>query len=126
MLGDAGLNMSASFGMMVVGPEPDELLAPGGVISIGSSQWQVLDTSGHSPGGVSYYCGRAQAVLTGDALFCGSIGRTDIPGAQHDLLLKNIKEHLLVLPDRTKVLPGHGPDTTIGRERRTNPFVGER
>jgi len=131
MLGDAELNMSASFGMMLIGPQPDELLAPGGVISIGSSQWQILDTSGHSPGGISYYCSdagppAAGVVLTGDALFCGGIGRTDIPGAQYDLLVKNIREQLLSLPDRTKVLPGHGPATTIGRERRTNPFVGER
>jgi len=124
MLGDAELNMSACFGMTLIGPKPDELFAPGGVVSIGSSQWQILDTCGHSPGGISYYCSEAEVVLTGDALFCGGIGRTDIPAAQSDLLLKNIREQLLRLPDRTTVLPGHGPATTIGRERRTNPFVG--
>lgn len=126
MLGDAELNMSACFGMTLIGPKPDELLAPGGVVSIGSSQWQILNTCGHSPGGISYYCSEAKVVLTGDALFCGGIGRTDIPTAQYDLLLKNIREQLLTLPDRTRVLPGHGPGTTIGRERRTNPFVGGR
>ena len=124
MLGDAMLNMSACFGMRLIGPKPDELLSPGSVVSIGSSEWQVLDTCGHSPGGVSYYCGEGGVVLTGDALFCGGIGRTDIPAAQEGLLLRNIREQLLRLPDRTKVLPGHGPATTIGRERRTNPFVG--
>jgi len=123
MLSDAMLNLSKPFGMTVTAPAPDELIRPGRTVEIGGSQWLVLDTSGHTPGGVSYYCAEAAVVITGDSLFASSIGRTDIPGASTARLLRNIRDNLLSLPDETRVLPGHGPETTIGAERRGNPFL---
>ncbi len=123
MLTDPMLNLSRPFGMDVDAPPADELIRPGEEVAVGESRWRVLDTSGHTPGGVSFYCEAAGVVICGDALFAGSIGRTDIPGADEGALLRNIREHLLRLPDDTRVLPGHGPETTIAREKRTNPFL---
>jgi len=124
MLSDPDRNMSGSFGLSVTAPAVDELIEPGQMLHFGDMAWRVLDTSGHTPGGVSYYCRLQDIVITGDALFAGSIGRTDIPGADEGKLIANIRKHLLVLPEDTRVLPGHGPPTTIGAERATNPYVG--
>ena len=85
----------------------------------------VLDTPGHTPGGVSYYFPDEKAVFTGDALFYRSLGRTDFPGGDHDTLLHSIRKVLFALPEETAVLPGHGPATSIGNERRNNPFCGD-
>ena len=123
MLGDAMANMSAAFGAFVSVCKADELLSGRQEIPCGQSQWQVLDTPGHTPGSVSFYCPQAGTVITGDALFAGSIGRTDIPGASEQQLLDSIRTQLLALPDETRVLPGHGPASTIGHERRRNPFL---
>ncbi len=123
MLTDANANLSAPFGLNVTCPSADQLLEPGTAQMIGPTAWQVLDTSGHTKRGVSFYCSQASVVLTGDALFASSVGRTDIPGANMNQLITNIRDQLLVLPDDTQVLPGHGPKTTIGVERRTNPFI---
>ncbi|MHC4295465.1 MAG: MBL fold metallo-hydrolase [Planctomycetota bacterium] len=125
MLTNPVANMSASFGIPMSGPPADELIAPGTTLRFDQTQWEVLDTSGHTPGGVSYWCESEQIVITGDALFAGSIGRSDMPGASADRLIQNIREKLLVLPDETRVAPGHGPQTTIGREKRTNPFLSK-
>jgi len=124
MLDDPVSNVSASFGLSVRAPEADVLVSPGETLTVGDSQWLVLDTAGHTPGGVSYYCQAAGAVLVGDALFAGSIGRTDLPGADTEQLLGNIARSLLSLPPETAVLPGHGPATTIGAEIASNPFLG--
>ncbi len=123
MLADAQANLSAPFGLPMIAPEADELIEAGQMLLLGATEWQILDTSGHTPGGVSFYCAAENVVITGDALFAGGIGRIDIPGASCEKLLKNIRENLLALPDQTRVLPGHGPSTTIGHERQTNPFV---
>ena len=123
MLADAEANFSRSLGMPIRVDAPAEGVSPGETLQLADTSWQVLDTSGHTPGGVSYYCAAAPAAITGDALFAGSIGRTDIPGGDTARLLANIREHLLTLPDETRVLPGHGPETTIGAERRGNPFL---
>jgi len=123
MLSDPQANLSKMFGLSVSAPPPDALVEPGQTLSLGRLEWQVLDTSGHTPGGVSYYCYDEQVVFTGDALFAGSIGRTDIPGASTEQLLRNIHQNLLTLPETTRVLPGHGPASTIGQERRGNPFL---
>jgi glyoxylase-like metal-dependent hydrolase (beta-lactamase superfamily II) len=123
MLASSELNLSAPFGFDIVAPAPDELLAPGMLLMVDDFGWEVLDTSGHSPGGASYYSSKAGVVFTGDSLFADSIGRTDIPGARIALLLDNIKNNLLTLPDTTRVFPGHGPATTIGRERWNNPYL---
>jgi hydroxyacylglutathione hydrolase len=125
MLTDPERNLSAAFGLRITAPRADELLDPLRTLALGSSSWQVLDTSGHTPGGVSFYCRSAGAVFTGDALFALSIGRTDLPGASLRRLLGNIRLNLLSLPDDTKVFAGHGLPTTIGTERARNPFLLE-
>ena len=84
---------------------------------------EVMDLPGHSPGSIGFYDAQDASVYCGDTLFAGSIGRHDFPGCSQELLLKSIRTKLLALPDETKVYPGHGPSTTIGQERRTNPFL---
>ncbi|MHC4561896.1 MAG: MBL fold metallo-hydrolase [Planctomycetota bacterium] len=123
LLNDPRANLSAAFGLSVTAPAPDSLVQPHQTLSIGPSQWTVLDTAGHTAGGVSFYCPDEAVVLTGDALFAGSIGRTDIPGGDLPTLITNIERALLSLPGQTRVLPGHGGATTIEAERRHNPFL---
>ena len=126
MLTDARLNLSAMFGLNLTVRAPADLaLTPETTLTLGPLSWRVLDTSGHSPGGISVYCAAAGVVFTGDALFPGNIGRTDFPGSSEPQLLANIRHHLLILPDETKVYAGHGPPTTIGIERKSNPFLAE-
>jgi glyoxylase-like metal-dependent hydrolase (beta-lactamase superfamily II) len=124
MPADARRNLSEVFGLPMVAPPPNELFAPGDTLELGETAWEVLDTSGHTAGGVSLYAAAEGIVFTGDALFAGSIGRTDLPGGDGALLVANIRRALLSLPDDTQVYPGHGPASTIGQERRTNPFLG--
>lgn len=102
-------------------PEPDRLLREGDVIEIGELSFKVLHTPGHSPGGICLL-GHG-VVFCGDTLFNFSIGRTDFPGGDYDQLMDSIHTKLMVLPDETRVLCGHGPETTIGFERQRNPFV---
>ena len=124
MLTDANANLSAPFGVQLVTPKPaDTHLEPGQTLELDGTRWDVLDTAGHSPGGRSFYCAEAGVVIVGDALFAGSIGRVDFPGSDAEQLLGNIRNHLFSLPDETVVYTGHGPTTTIGHEKRTNPFV---
>jgi hydroxyacylglutathione hydrolase len=104
-------------------PTPDRLLKEGDVIDIGELHFRVLHTPGHSPGGICLLEKDEGIVFSGDTLFQFSIGRTDFPGGSHERLIQNIKDKLMVLPDNTTVCPGHGPDTTIGIERRVNPFL---
>jgi glyoxylase-like metal-dependent hydrolase (beta-lactamase superfamily II) len=104
-------------------PEPDRLLGGGDSIEIGELRFLVLDTPGHSPGGISLY-GHG-VVFSGDSLFNFGIGRTDFPGCSFDQLMESIKTKLMTLPDETIVLPGHGPQSTIGVERDWNPFLKE-
>ena len=126
MFSDADANMSRPFGLTLTAEPADELVGPGQLLLLGTSEWNILDTSGHTPGGVSYYCRSEAVVLTGDALFAGSIGRTDIPGASSSRLLRNIETELLCLPEHTRVLAGHGPETTVGAEKQGNPFFCDR
>lgn len=123
MHADALANLSLLFGLEVTAPPADQTVSPGDALGLGALTWQVLDASGHTPGGVAYYSPEAKVVLTGDSLFAGSIGRTDLPGASEVRLLANIRAHLLTLPDETRVLPGHGEPSTIAQERRSNPFL---
>jgi glyoxylase-like metal-dependent hydrolase (beta-lactamase superfamily II) len=102
-------------------PNPDRLLKDGDRIDIGDLQFEVLHTPGHSPGGICLV-GHG-VVFSGDTLFNYGIGRTDFRGGSYELLMKSIREKLMVLPDETIVYPGHGPATTIGDERRGNPFL---
>ena len=94
-------------------------------VRFGNTALRVIRTPGHTPGGVSYYFPDEKAVFTGDALFYRSLGRTDFPGGDHDTLLHSIRKVLFALPEETAVLPGHGPATSIGNERRNNPFCGD-
>jgi len=102
-------------------PKPDRLLKDGDRIDISDLHFEVLYTPGHSSGGISL-SGHG-VVFSGDTLFNFGIGRTDFPGCSHERLMKSIREKLMVLPDETIVYPGHGPPTTIGDERRGNPFL---
>jgi hydroxyacylglutathione hydrolase len=113
---------SAAFGMpSVSSPAADRYVKHGDVITAGEVALKVLHTPGHSPGGISLL--EEGMVFTGDALFAGSIGRTDFPGGDLMTLLRSIKANLMTLPDDTKVFSGHGPASTIGDERQENPFL---
>ena len=105
-----------------ISPSPTRLLQGGETITIGTLQIQVIATPGHTPGGISLWI--ADHLFSGDTLFADSVGRTDLPGGDHDTLVASIRKGLFILPDETIVHPGHGPDTTIGREKRLNPYVG--
>lgn len=102
-------------------PEPDRYLTEGEVLQVGAVALKVLHTPGHSPGHV--VLAADGFVIAGDVLFSGSIGRTDLPGGDYDTLIASIREKLLIMPDDTVVYSGHGPSTTIGRERASNPFL---
>jgi hydroxyacylglutathione hydrolase len=104
-------------------PEPDKELNDGDDITFGNIVLKVIHTPGHTPGGVSLYT--SDFIFVGDTLFAGSIGRTDFPGGSFETLKESIRKKLFVLGDHVKVYAGHGPPTTIGEERRSNPFVGE-
>lgn len=106
-------------------PLPDMFVSEGDVIEIGELRATVLFTPGHAPGHVCFYLSHHQVLLDGDVLFQGSIGRTDLPGGDYELLMRSIHDKLMILPDETVVLSGHGPATTIGAERSSNPFLQE-
>lgn len=98
-------------------------LRAGEVVRLGEDELQVLFTPGHSPGHLSFYCPAQHFVLSGDVLFRQSIGRSDLPGGNFNTLIKSIREVLFKLPDETVVYSGHGPETTIGAEKRENPYL---
>lgn len=98
-------------------------LAPGSVLELDGSRWEIRDTSGHSPGGRTLYCSELGVAIVGDALFAGSVGRVDFPHSNGDQLMKNIHEQLMCLPEETRVICGHGPETTIRQEKSSNPFI---
>ena len=122
-LTDPMLNLSAAIGMPVTARNADQLLHHNDSLSLGAHTFRTLHTPGHSPGGITLYNEPSAAALVGDALFAGSIGRTDFPGCSLEQLATSIRTHLYTLPDPTNVYPGHGPTTTIGREKQSNPFV---
>ena len=123
MLRNAGM-MASMFGMTIRDtPPPDELLSPGQIIEVGELKLHTLFTPGHAPGHVSFYVPEYQVVFDGDVLFRGSIGRHDFPDSDYHTLMNSIRKELLTLPDETQVLSGHGPETTIGDERRYNPLL---
>jgi len=109
------------FGLMAPSsPSADRLLENGDMITLGRLSFQVIHTPGHTPGGICLY-GHG-ILLSGDTLFAGSIGRTDLPGGNYTQLITSIKKRLLILPEETVVYSGHGEPTTIGEEKRNNPF----
>jgi hydroxyacylglutathione hydrolase len=98
-------------------------LKEGDTVSLGDDSLKVIEAPGHSPGSICFYCEKQKFIIGGDVLFYQSIGRTDLPGGSHESLLKNIKEKLFTLPEDVKVYPGHGPATTIGEEKKYNPYL---
>ncbi|HWL92023.1 MAG TPA: MBL fold metallo-hydrolase [Phycisphaerae bacterium] len=125
-LTDPNENLSGTYGMALSVGEFETIDLPAeSDLELGGTRWRVLDTSGHAPGSRSLYCAQAGVVIVGDALFQGSIGRMDFHHSDETELLRNIREKLFTLPDETVVHSGHGPATTIGREKRFNPFVQE-
>ncbi|NLI60528.1 MAG: MBL fold metallo-hydrolase [Clostridiales bacterium] len=120
-LGDSHKNLSSALGRHSIQPQADRLLEHGDSLMIGNIELKVIHTPGHSLGSLCFLT--EGAVFTGDTLFRGSIGRTDFSGGDMDQLLNSIKENLLPLDKKTLVYPGHGPKTTIGNEKVTNPFL---
>ena len=102
---------------------PDASAEDGLAIGLATLPAEVLHTPGHTPGSICLLFPDQHLLLAGDTLFAGSIGRTDLPGGDGQQILRSLRERLLVLPDATRVLPGHGPETTIGEERQSNPFL---
>lgn len=121
MLTHARSNLSYYHDTAFTTKPADELLVEGDEIILGNHKLTVLHTPGHTPGGISLLVD--DIVFTGDALFFGSIGRTDLPGSDHTTLIRAINEKLLCLPTETRALPGHGPQTTIGYEKENNPWL---
>lgn len=117
------LNLSESYGIPIAVPGATRLIADGETLKLGDDAWRVLHTPGHSPGGLTFVNDAARAAIVGDTLFAGSIGRSDFPGSDERQLHESIRAKLYTLPDEVRVLPGHGPATTIGREKRSNPYV---
>jgi len=115
---------AALFGVSVENSPPcDQTLEEGDTVSFGDITLKVVHTPGHTPGGISLYT--SGIVFVGDTLFAGSIGRTDFPGGDFDTLITSIKTKLFNMEDDVRVLSGHGPETSIGKEKRHNPFVGQ-
>jgi glyoxylase-like metal-dependent hydrolase (beta-lactamase superfamily II) len=108
---------------MVASPAADYFIAEGETIVLGENSFEVLFCPGHSPGSLCFYNKAEGYVIAGDVLFDGSVGRTDLPGGDHQTLIGSILTRLMPLPDETVVYPGHGGKTTIGKERRSNPFL---
>jgi glyoxylase-like metal-dependent hydrolase (beta-lactamase superfamily II) len=103
-------------------PPADGFLVEGMEIEFGAYRMKVLHTPGHTPGGCCLYLAKENKVITGDTLFADSIGRTDLPGGSHDQILESIRNKLFTLPDDVVAYPGHGPETSIGQEKRHNPY----
>lgn len=127
MLSDPEANLSAPFGLPVTSPPADRLLDEGETLSVAGFRFEIREIPGHSPGSIIYVSvGETPPfVIGGDVLFAGSIGRFDLPGGDGRLLIRGVKTKLLTLPGETVVYPGHGPSTTVDRERRSNPYVGD-
>ncbi len=114
------LMMGVKFGKV---PNVDQYIADEEVLEVGDIRLKALYTPGHAPGHLAFYSEDEGIVLSGDALFAESVGRTDLPGGDMETLMRSINERLLTLPDETRVYPGHGPETTIKNERASNPFL---
>jgi len=122
MLIDSAKNLSAYMGSNIVTTAADMKLNDGDVLTIGVNEVKIIATPGHSKGGICLYFDKT--LISGDTLFAQSVGRSDLPGGDHNTLVKSIKEKLFILPEDTLVLPGHGAETTIEDEQVANPFVG--
>lgn len=122
LLADAAWNLSGAMGGKPVTLDAERWLTDGEMLAIAGLQIQVIATPGHTPGGVSYYVPEGSMLFSGDTLFAESVGRTDFPGGSMSALVHSVKEKLFVLPEDTKVFPGHGEQTTIAYEKKYNPY----
>jgi glyoxylase-like metal-dependent hydrolase (beta-lactamase superfamily II) len=122
-LADPVANLSAAMGDPIICHDPERVVHGGETLTLGGSRWKVMHTPGHSPGGIALWCAEAGVVFVGDTLFRGSVGRFDFPTADGPTLARSIRNELYALPKETRVLPGHGPETTIGWEMEHNPYV---
>jgi hydroxyacylglutathione hydrolase len=125
MLSDPMRNLSGLSGVAITSPPADRTVREGDVVEAAGLRLEVLDIPGHSPGHVVFVLQEGPIVFGGDVLFAGSIGRVDFPGGSLEVLLSGIRAKLWPLPDATTVYPGHGPATTVGEEKRSNPFLAE-
>jgi len=123
MLADANANLSALIEGAYAAEPADVLLRDGDIVEEAGIRFEVLHTPGHTPGGICLYARQEGLVFVGDTLFADSVGRADFPGGDMGQLIRSIRNKLLTLPDSTVAYPGHGSRTTIGRERRANPFL---
>jgi hydroxyacylglutathione hydrolase len=112
------------FGFSIpLGPEPELIFSPGQILGLGTAALEVRHVPGHTPGHVVFYSAAEKALLCGDVIFRGAIGRTDLPGGNFDTLMAGIRTQVLTLPDETRLLSGHGPESTVKIEKETNPFL---
>lgn len=123
MISDPEFFRSFGFQLEIEPTDPDFLITATPSCRLAGAEFEVLEIPGHSPGSLCFYSREHKFVVGGDVLFAGGVGRWDLPGGDGELLFRGIKTKLFALDDDVTVLPGHGPATTIGRERRTNPFV---
>ncbi len=123
LLANPSANVSAFFDQPIVAPAADYSLIDEQMVSAHGLSFRVLATPGHTPAGVCYLAEEEGLLFCGDTLFAGSIGRTDFPGSSHVQLIESIQKKILSLPDNIVCLPGHGPRTTVGAERNSNPFL---
>ncbi len=123
MLEDTRTNLSSSFTRNPMVYKGAKGVADGEELTFGDMSFKVIFTPGHTPGGVCFYAEKDEALFAGDTLFCQSVGRSDFPGGSAGTLVRSIRERLMVLPEDTSVLPGHGETTTIGYEKVNNPFI---
>lgn len=122
---DPMLNLSIATSDPITAPQATAFLTHAQRLVLDGIGFEIRHTPGHSPGGVTLYQAEAGVAIVGDTLFAGSVGRYDFPTSDSESLMKSVRTQLLTLPDQTRVLPGHGAETTIGQERRTNPFLRE-
>lgn len=120
---DPSLNLSRFLGLSHFGQAPDRLLEDGEIIDTDGLRLRARLLAGHAPGHMVYHAGEAGVLFSGDALFAGSVGRTDFPGCDPDALYKGLQALIMELPPETRVFPGHGPDTTLECETQSNPFL---
>ena len=125
LLADPNQNLSAMLFGKPLSLKADVWTCDEQELTVAGMKFRVLFTPGHTPGGCCYYSREAGVLFSGDTLFCGSVGRTDFPGGSMGTLTRSIREKLMPLPDETAVYPGHQDETTVGAERRYNPFLGD-
>ncbi|MFZ5943329.1 MAG: MBL fold metallo-hydrolase [Bacillota bacterium] len=123
MLTDPNKNLSFYMGEKASLPKADRELKDGDVIELSSFSFKVLHTPGHTTGGICLYCEAEKKCFTGDTLFKGSVGRTDLPGGNYKTLMTSLQEKLVVLPHDVAIYPGHGPDSSVREEKAVNPFL---